>query len=287
MKNIRTDLAIEASGPQVKDGANDGITVRERTVEGFKVTETEIAAGKGEATAGRSAGAYYTADLGKLWNGTKENRAAATRAVGALLSELLPSGEGTVLVVGLGNEGITADSVGPQTVKRLVVTHHIKLLNPELYHGLSLGDLAAMVPGVLGQTGVESAALVRAAADRLGPRCVIAVDALAARSLERLATTVQLTSTGISPGSGVCNSREELSQKTLGCPVIAVGVPTVVDAPTLVWELGGEPPADSERFFVTPKESDVMVRVMAGVLAGAINAAVHNEAEDVDEYAPL
>ena len=172
-----------------------------------------------------------------------------------------------------------------------MVTHHMRKLNENLYRVLRFGDAAAICPGVLGQTGIESAELIKAAAECLKPRCIIAVDALAARGLDRLGTTVQLTDAGIAPGSGVCNGREELSLRTVGCPVIGVGVPTVVDAQTLVSELtDGKKPDCGPRyrnFFVTPKEADVMIRVMSKLLSTAINMALHKNAPDINEYAPL
>ncbi len=288
IKNIRTDLAVESSPPKGSKGAEDGIKTVVTVSEGFSVTETEVAPGVGEEVTGRKAGLYITVDTGRLWLEDSLRRHSAVRLIKELLIKLMPADlESGVLVVGLGNEDITADSIGPETAARLVVTHHMRRLDPSLYDALSFGDLAAVVPKVLGQTGVESSVLVRAAAQSIKPACVIAVDALAARSLARLATTVQLTCAGIAPGSGVCNSREELSGETIGCPVIAVGVPTVVDVPTLLWEHGGEPQKGSEGYFVTPKETDVMTRVMAEVIAAAINGAVHRNTENVEEYAPL
>lgn len=288
IKNLRTDLAMESRPPHTKRGVDDGVKSTERFEEGFKVTETEICAGRGEELTGRAAGRYISLDTGKLWLEDSPRRRAAAAVLRGLIGELLPKDtEGGVLVAGLGNEGITADSIGPKTVARLVVTHHLKALNPALYTDLGFGDMSAVATGVLGQTGVESCALIRAAAECVKPACVIAVDALAARSLGRLATTVQLTCVGISPGSGVCNSREEISERTVGCPVIAIGVPTVVDVPTLLLQSGGKPEDGTESFFVAPKESDVMTRVMAELIAAAINGAVHSKTSHVEEYAPL
>ncbi len=288
LKNIRTDLAIESRPPHVEQGADDGVMTRETEQSGFKLTETEIFKGRGEEITGRAAGLYISLDTGKLWLEDNARRRSAAAVLSGLITRLMPGDkEGGVLVAGLGNEDISADSIGPKTVGRLVVTHHLKRLNPSLYEGLGFGDMAAVVPSVLGKTGVESRTLIKAAADCVKPACVIVVDALAARSLHRLATTVQLTCVGISPGSGVCNSREEISEKTVGCPVIAIGVPTVVDVPTLLWEAGGTPDEVAKGFFVAPKESDVMTRVMAELIAAAINSAVHVNTEDLDEYAPL
>ncbi len=286
MKNIRTDLAMEYRTAGVKKGEEDGVRFTHGELYGFPLTETEVTAGHGEARTGKRAGLYLSLETGKLWQSDSDTRHSAVRAVGELIKRLLPeAGEGTVLVAGLGNEEITADAIGQRTVKGLVVTHHMKSLCPDLYASLELSDMAAVLPCVMGQTGVESAVLVRAAAERVSPRCLIVVDALAARSLSRLGTTVQLTRNGISPGSGVCNAREELSEQTMGCPVLAIGVPTVVDATTLLADAEGAAPKGAEGCFVTPKEADVMIRVMSRVLASAINEAVHGEG--AGEYAPL
>lgn len=285
-KNFRTDLAVESRPPRLD--SVEGVMTAESDIDGFKLTETEIQTGRGEELTGRAAGLYLSLDTGKLWLEDNARRRSAAGVLGGLITRLMPKGDtGPVLVAGLGNEDISADSIGPKTVGRLVVTHHLKRLNPSLYESLGFGDLAAVVPSVLGKTGVESCSLIKAAADCVKPACVIVVDALAARSLHRLATTVQLTCVGISPGSGVCNSREEISEKTVGCPVIAIGVPTVVDVTTLLWEAGGRTDEVAKGFFVAPKESDIMTRVMAELIATAINGAVHIDAGDLEEYTPL
>ncbi len=288
MYDIRTDLAAERHAINTERGIDDGIVFGEESLEGIKVTKAEVLDREAEERFGCKEGVYYTAELGKLWLKSGEERSAACRVLTSLLCRLLPEGDSTVLVAGLGNEQVTPDAIGPRTAAGLVVSHHMRHLNPSLYRALGLGDLAVICPMVLGQTGLESAALVKCAVEKLKPSAVIAVDALAARSTERLGTTVQISSAGIAPGSGVDNRREELSAATLGCPVISVGVPTVVDARTLAAELtGGTPGEDFKSFFVTPKETDVMVRTLSRILARAINAAVHRGTEDVEEYAPL
>lgn len=287
MKNIRTDLAAEGHAINAERGVDDGIAISEYEHRGVTVVRAEICEGEGEEKSGRSAGVYLTVDTGKAWLKSGAERAAASDAVKEQLLSLLPRGDGAVLVAGLGNEAVTPDAVGPLTVSALVVTHHMKRLNAALYDGLGFGDVAALCPGVLGQTGIESAALIKAAADITKPKCVIAIDALAARGLERLGTTVQLTNAGIAPGSGVGGGREELSAATVGCPVIGIGVPTVVDARTVAIELTGKEPISYGDFFVTPKETDTVVRVMSRLLAAAVNGALHAGTEDIEEYAPL
>lgn len=287
MDGIRTDLAAEGHALNAERGVDDGIVISEYDIDGVPVVRAEVLDREGEEKSGRPAGVYLTVDTGRVWLKSGAERAAASEAVRSLLEGLIPRGEGAVLVAGLGNEAVTPDAIGPATVGGLVVTHHMKRLDPGLYGELGFGDVAAICPGVMGQTGVESARLIKAAADVIKPRCVIAIDALAARGLERLGTTVQLTDTGIAPGSGVGGGREELSKRTLGCPVIGVGVPTVVDARTVALELAGSEPSGYRDFFVTPKETDVMVRVQSRLLASAINRALHSDAGDIEEYAPL
>lgn len=288
MFDIRTDLAAERHAINAERGVEDGIMLTEEQIGTVKVTKAEVLDSEGERLSGCKVGVYYTAEVGRLWVKSSEERAAALSAVKELLLRLLPKElNAPVLVAGLGNEQVTPDAIGPSVTAGLVVTHHMKLLNKPLYDALGLGDMAAICPGVLGQTGLESAVIIKSAVEKLAPCLVIAIDALAARSVDRLGTTVQISNAGIAPGSGVNNRREELSSATLACPVISVGVPTVVDARTLAMGLvpGGEVP-DFDNFFVTPKETDLMVRVTAKLLAMAINAAIHGS-DDAEEYAPL
>ena len=177
-----------------------------------------------------------------------------------------PDSSTRVLVVGLGNAHMTPDAIGPGTVRRLTVTRHLKSYDESLYRALGCCELAALSPGVLGQTGVESGELVKCAADRLAPHLLVAVDALAARSCERLASTVQLSDGGISPGAGIGNRRMAINRETVGCPVMALGVPTVVDSSTLVWDalekagMTGEalPDALAKRLILIGYQKDVL-----------------------------
>lgn len=192
-----------------------------------------------------------------------------------------------VLAVGLGNPDMTPDAIGPGTLRRITATRHVRDYDPTLYETLGCCELAALSPGVLGQTGVESGELVRAAAGITHPHLIVAVDALAARSCERLSSTFQLSSRGISPGAGIGNRRMALDRETVGCPVLGVGVPTVVDSSTLVLDAleqaGMSPdslPPELTRvletgrsFIVAPKDSDCVVELSCRVLAGALDLA--------------
>lgn len=191
----------------------------------------------------------------------------------------------SLLVAGLGNSEITADSIGPLTVKNLTVTRHLKSFEPRIYNELGSCEISAFSPGVLGQTGIESAELILGAVKTSAPDLLIAVDALAARSCERLASVVQISDAGIRPGSGIGNMRMEISKRSLGIPVISIGVPTVVNSSTLVYDVlrnAGMEQIDSDierilesgrSFFVTPKESDIMSKKLSIIIAESIEKA--------------
>ncbi len=190
-----------------------------------------------------------------------------------------------VLVVGLGNADMTPDAIGPGTVRRLTVTRHLRAYDEDLFAALGCCELSALAPGVLGQTGMESGEVVKGAVELVAPDLLVAVDALAARSCERLSSTVQLSDTGISPGAGIGNRRMAIDEATMGCPVLGLGVPTVVDSATLVLdalERAGMaadplPPALTEvlsggrSFIVSPRDCDRMVELTCMLLARALD----------------
>ena len=286
MYEIRTDLALEAHEINAQAGREDGIRTEEETIDGFLVTTVHVSAGEGERLAKKKAGTYINVDVGKSWLLASEGFAALVALLAGQLRRLFPSGfSGSALVVGLGNYDITADSIGPKAVEKVVVTRHLRTLNPQLYKSAGFGDLCAFAPGVLGQTGMESAEIVHSIVEAVRPALIVAIDALASRRLARLATTVQLCDTGIYPGAGVSNRRSELSKETLGVPVISIGVPTVVDAATLAYDLLGKDAdeqaaaallaGDGKDMFVTLKESDVITKQTARLLGFAINRAFH------------
>ena len=212
----------------------------------------------------------------------RELRREAERLLGAE-----PSPAHRILVAGLGNADMTPDAIGPDTVRLLTVTRHLQAHDPTLFEALGGCQLAALSPGTLGQTGMESGDLVAAAAALCRAELVVAVDALAARSCERLASTFQISDRGICPGSGVGNRRGGITAHTVGCPVLALGVPTVVDSSTLVWDALAEAGVDvtalpqaltavleeGRSFFVSPKDCDRMVELSCRVLAGALDHA--------------
>lgn len=270
--NGRTDLALEAAAVC---GEAEGIEQTVEQTEGVTVTRTVIRSPQAAQRLGKPLGQYITVEVPPLSDDEKRLEQHARR-IAQELTALLPA-EGAVLVAGLGNAAITPDALGPQAADMVLATRHIQ---GEWARSLGLDDLrpvAVFPAGVLGKTGVESGELVRGLCRALAPAAVIAVDALAARSLSRLGCTVQLCDTGIAPGSGVGNNRRALTRELLGVPVIGMGVPTVVDAATLAQEVSGAPAADRQaaaRMIVTPREVDVMVRRAARLVAMTINAAL-------------
>lgn len=300
MYQKRTDLALETRELHAKPGKPDGIQTEEREEKGVHVTSMRVLPG-GEAQAGgKPAGTYVTVEIGDVWRlGAQEDAFVDAASVLAKeLQRLLPKERGCVLVAGLGNDRITADSIGPRVAGSVLVTRHIRVLDRSLFESAGFGELAAVAPGVLGQTGIESAEIIRSVVERIRPSCVIAIDALASRRLTRLASTVQISDTGICPGSGVSNTRTALSMETLGIPVLSIGVPTVVDAGTLAYDLLEELaekegyPADlpvfdkvveklltgaGKDFFITPRDSDTIASGAARLIAAGINLALHDK----------
>ncbi len=251
----------------------DGISHCTVRKEDITITRTAITTAEAAAAVGRPVGHYITAELPPL--GDDETHLAAHAAcIARELSALLPA-DGGILVAGLGNAAVTPDAIGPQAADMVLATRHIR---GEWARSLGLSDLrsvAVIRTDVLGKTGVESGEILRGVCRTVRPAAVIAVDALAARSLSRLGRTVQLCDTGIAPGSGVGNARLPLSHELLGVPVIGIGVPTVVDAATIVREFGGNTAAtDAAAMMVTPREIDLVVRRAAHLVALTINGAL-------------
>lgn len=290
----RTDLALEArelwQESAEKTTQLKGVRARDSRREGYGVTWVEILDRQGAEAVGKPVGTYVTVDLSGFWSRKEGFFERAVRAVGAELKALLPE-EGTALVVGLGNRAMTPDAVGPFTADSVIVTRHLLRSMPRQFSGFR--PVSVLRTGVLGTTGLESAEIVLGAAERIRPDFVVAVDALAARRLHRVCATVQISDTGIVPGSGVGNSRSELSRNTLGVPVYAIGIPTVVDAATLaedlVEEAGGAPedlPPLGEQgspLMVTPQEIDSRVRELSKVAGYALNWALQDlEVEDIN-----
>lgn len=283
----RTDLAVE-SFPGGKGLPREAEYSAENTGS-FTIERMKLSKESGKAF-GKPAGNYTTISFGKI----SELSDPEFSSLGGLISSELAlytkratgksPGKGLgILVAGLGNSGMTPDAVGPGTVARLNATSHLKKADPELFGRLGCSRLSAVAPGVLGQTGIETSELVRGAVESVHPDVVIAIDALAAGSCGRLFSTVQLSDSGIFPGSGIGNRRSELSLSSLGVPVIALGVPTVVDSSTLVLDAleraGFHDIPESltsvlesgKSYFVAPKECDMLIKSLCRLFASAIN----------------
>lgn len=283
----RTDLALEAreiwQESAEKSTRLAGVKATKQKEEGYPVTRVDILDQRGEEALSKPQGSYLTIDLSTFWQRKADFFERAVRALGSQLKALIPS-EGPVLVVGLGNRAMTADAVGPLALDSVLVTRHLISAMPKHFAGFR--PVALFRTGVLGTTGVESAEAVRGLVAEVKPAAVIAVDALAARRVGRMCTTVQLTDTGIVPGSGVGNHRAALNRETLGIPVFSVGVPTVVDAATLAADLleeAGIPELDETRLrhgkqplMVTTRDIDQQVRDLGKVVGYGINWALQD-----------
>ena len=287
----RTDLALEAKELWQQSASQqtklEGVEAREHTREGFGVDVVQVLDKRGEQALGKPVGTYVTLTLDGLKRREEDAFGRAARAIAGELAPLLAclDESAPVLVVGLGNRAITPDAIGPLVHQHTMVTRHLVEQVPE--HFGAFRPVASLSAGVLGTTGVESGSLIRAVCDAIRPACVIAVDALASRSLHRVCRTVQLADTGIVPGSGVGNHRKALNRQTLGIPVIAVGVPTVVDGATLAMDLLGheEPPELArgvENLMVTPRDIDSQVADLSKVIGFGINLALHEGLDVAD-----
>jgi spore protease len=223
-------------------------------------------------------GSYVTISFDKFT--PDDVRGEVHSAIKTELLSLIKNAE-NVLVVGLGNRNITPDAIGPKVVEGIFSTRHIEKAVAESVGLKGLRTVSAIATGVLGQTGIEAAEQVLGTVQRIKPSAVIVVDALAARDISRLGCTVQLTDSGIRPGSGVGNSRAEISEKTLGVPTVAIGVPTVVDAATFAEDIVKREYLDPKgcSLMVTSRDIDSMINYSAKAIAHAINCALQPEIE--------
>ncbi len=281
--NFRTDLALERHELS-KQKDTQGVRFEKYSEEGMTISKIEITSAEGARKLQKPEGKYITFEIPFL----KKNADIYFPAAEILAREirnLLPE-EGTVLVAGLGNEKITPDALGPECIAKLLATRHI---SPEIAKSIgfsSLRSVAGIVPGVLGNTGIETAEILEGIADKIKPVALIVIDALASRSLSRLGTTIQMCDTGVSPGSGVGNRRSCIDKQSVGVPVIAIGVPTVVDGVTMTldilekaginvnFESDGRQLSNEENVMVTPKEIDNVIVRAASFIALGINKAL-------------
>lgn len=287
---IRTDLALEAreSFPEDDVEVKGVILKEEEEKEGIKVTTLEIKDERASSAMGKPAGTYITIETDCIEECSTELEEVICRYIESLSGSIAGK---SIMVAGLGNRDITPDALGPKVVDALFTTRHlIREFGKEFKERYNLEALSAIAPGVMAQTGMESSEILKGVSKETKPDCLIIIDALAARSVSRLNRTVQITNTGISPGSGVGNHRSGLNQDSMGIPVIALGVPTVVDASTIVEDrmtevLEKQGFSEKERnmflqeidspamrnMFVTPKNIDEAVDQISQVIAEAIN----------------
>ncbi len=300
MENIRTDLALEAhemcNEKKAKEKILSGIDVKEYEKNEVFVTTIDVTDKTGEEILGKPIGRYITIEAPKLKFSDDVYEAACMELADRIKNMHTFSKKTKTLVVGLGNKLITPDALGAEVVERLMVTNHIKNSNDFL--GDAYSSVCALVPGVLGTTGIETTDIIKGVVDKIAPEVVIVIDALASRSIDRISTTIQICDTGISPGSGVENKRKGINEETLGVPVIAIGVPTVVDAATIAADSIDLAFDNSNKYFgegekhtiirkaltknaknmmVTPKDIDLVIKRTAKTLANGINLALHPE----------
>ena len=313
MQNFRTDLALERRDLYKKanniEDEVDGIETEEEKVdEDIKITRVKVLNENGENAIGKKVGNYITIDINNLKIAGEEQIQKASEALTKELKELLKKHieeQEPLLVVGLGNLYVTPDALGPKVVQDIDVTRHILQYMPEALDK-NTRPVSAISPGVLGTTGIETLEILKGIVDNIKPKLLIIIDALASRSIERISSTVQIADTGIIPGAGVGNTRKELSIETLGIPVVAIGIPTVVEAATIAadsldlfiqkvqeqaksndflnqlqeedkYEMIKEVLAPNDyNFIVTPKEIDELIENMQDIVARGINFATQN-----------
>ena len=268
----RTDLAVECYEESKKTELN-GVKV----IDENGVTTVSVLNENGEKEIGKPVGTYITVDVPSFVNDT-DIFDGRLKKISDILKNLLPPECDNVLVAGLGNMDITADALGPKTNSYVLATRHISSeLRKEMGFD-NLKSVSTVRTGVLGETGIESAEIIKGIVNVINPSCVIAVDALASSSAERLGTTVQLSDTGIFPGSGVGNHRFEISEKTLGVPVVSIGIPTVVSTGVIKG-------ADDNSMFVTPREIDRVTEQGAKLIGMSINVCLQSDISERDLYA--
>ena len=313
MINFNTDLAVERNDIYRKanniENNIEGIETEEEKVdEDIKITRVKVLNENGENAIGKKVGNYITIDINNLKIAGEEQIQKASEALTKELKELLKKHieeQEPLLVVGLGNLYVTPDALGPKVVQDIDVTRHILQYMPEALDK-NTRPVSAISPGVLGTTGIETLEILKGIVDNIKPKLLIIIDALASRSIERISSTVQIADTGIIPGAGVGNTRKELSIETLGIPVVAIGIPTVVEAATIAadsldlfiqkvqeqaksndflnqlqeedkYEMIKEVLAPNDyNFIVTPKEIDELIENMKDIVARGINFATQS-----------
>ncbi|MGH4139311.1 GPR endopeptidase [Clostridium sp.] len=322
MISIRTDLAVEAKEiySAENNGEIPGIDVDEYNEGDIKITNVKIVSDVGEKMMGKPKGTYITIDIPEFVHYDGEAMDRVSVVMGKVLKPLIKLEDSmTALVVGLGNWNVTPDAIGPKVVSKIMVTRHLKELVPDSIDE-GIRPVCAISPGVLGITGMETSEIIRGIVEKIKPNLVICIDALASRKMDRVNRTIQIGTSGISPGAGIGNRRMQINEQSLGVPVIAIGVPTVVDAATLANDTidlvldemirtasaGGEfynmlKSIDKEEkqkmiteilnpyvgnLVVTPKEIDMVINSLSKIIASGVNIALQPalDLEDINKF---
>ena len=281
---VRTDLALEAR-ESIEDKAENlhGVTVEEHYDEASDVhiTKVIVETKNGAKMLGKPMGIYITLEAPAMTEPEENYHPEISEILADQLRSILPEPdrEQSILVVGLGNREVTADSLGPNVVDNLFVNRHIvREYGKVAYNRSKMHLVSSLIPGVMAKTGMESAEIIKGVISETKPDAVIVIDALAARSTKRLNRTIQITNTGIHPGSGVGNHRNAITQESLHVPVLALGVPTVVDAATIVGDAMGERPValkELNNMYVTTKDVDQQIQQISHILCDGINMALN------------
>ena len=308
--DIRTDMAVELQQIHQLDEIR-GVKEEKFSENGININRVEILSDEASKKFNKEKGTYVTIEYDGAFSDYEMNN-TAVEVICEEMKKLHDFNNKSVLIAGLGNSELTADALGPHTVSNIIITRHLKQHMPDLFKSLKLGQASAISPNVLGKTGIESAEIVKSCVEKTKPDIVILIDALAARDMKRLCSNVQMSNTGLNPGSGVGNNRDELSFKTLGVPVMSIGIPTVVHAATLVtdafetfldnFEDNDEKKSEHKEIsyssiksalspydlnlIVTPKDIDILMQKCVILLSTAINKAIHNNI-DVNEMKML
>ena len=283
---IYTDLACER---RRADLSVKGVTYTETESDGITISTLLINSKEGAKSIGRDEGTYITVSFNDIWMITEKEREKISGIISQKIADISEKNakikiekDTRAMIVGLGNENITADAIGPLVSKKINATRHIKSERPEIFSMLNCSSLCVIAPGVMSQNGIETSEYVKKISEYVHPDIIITVDALVARSEKRLARTIQISDTGISPGSGVGNHRDGINRKSTGVPVISIGVPTVINSATFIFDfieksvgkLSKNIKKDimkHENFFVTPKECDSIVNMSSEIISDAIN----------------
>ena len=299
MLDFRTDMADERVKECEKEGKIEGVSSENINVnDKIKVTKVRVLNEQGKEKIGKEVGTYITIEIKEIEVINQEELEKASKILSGQIQELIKPYK-SILVVGLGNIDTTVDSIGPKVIKDLKITRHLKKYAPDLVDK-NAKELSGIAPGVLGTTGIETQEILKGIVEKVNPDVIIAIDALISRDISRLFKTIQISNTGIIPGAGLGNTRKEISEKTMGVPVIAIGVPTLVEAATIVADsieliakqfeefeqLKNATKEDKYRLMkavlepskfnltVTPKEVDDLVDNMKLIIAHGINEGI-------------